>query len=166
MLEIVSRDGSYAVNIPLKPDGSLDPECIQTLRQVGAWMKINGQGIYGSKAWVKLGEGVTEADGTLRTLPGGRSEKQAGFHFGPADFRFTVGKDGAVYAFALEPPQPGQHLTIVSLGTSAGLLSAPVHSVTMLGSNKKLIWSQKPEGLEIVAPSRIPSKIVVAFRIQ
>jgi alpha-L-fucosidase len=167
MLEIVSRDGSYAVNIPLKPDGSLDPECIQTLRQVGAWMKINGQGIYGSKAWVKLGEGVTEADGTLRTLPGGAlGQKQASFHFGPADFRFTVGKDGAVYAFALEPPQPGQHLTIVSLGTSAGLLSAPVHSVTMLGSNKKLVWSQKPEGLEIVAPSRIPSKIVVAFRIQ
>ena len=48
MLEIVSRDGSYAVNIPLRPDGSLDPECVSTLEQIGAWMKINGEGIYGS----------------------------------------------------------------------------------------------------------------------
>jgi hypothetical protein len=52
------RDGSYAVNIPIRPDGSLDPDCLKMLREVGAWMKINGEGIYGSKAWVKLGEGA------------------------------------------------------------------------------------------------------------
>jgi alpha-L-fucosidase len=167
MLEIVSRDGSYAVNIPLRPDGSLDPECVQTLQQVGAWMKVNGEGIYGSKAWVKLGEGVAEADGKLRTLPGGALGKaQAGFQFGPKDFRFTVGKDGSVYAFALAVPQPGSQVTIVSLGTSAGLLTAPIHSVTLLGSRKKLIWSQKPEGLVITCPSRMPSEIAVAFKVQ
>jgi alpha-L-fucosidase len=167
MLEIVSRDGSYAVNIPLRPDGSLDPECLRTLLQVGAWMKINGEGIYSSKAWVKLGEGTADADGNLRTLPGGAlGRKQADFHFGPTDFRFTVGKDGAIYAFALAIPQPGEKVTITSLGTSAGLLTAPVHSVTMLGSRKKLVWSQKTEGLVIVSPAKMPSQIVVAFKVQ
>ena len=167
MLEIVSRDGSYAVNIPLRPDGSLDPVCVQTLQQVGAWMKINGEGIYGSKAWVKLGEGMAEANGSLRTLPGGAlRQAQVDFHFGSTDFRFTVGKDGSIYAFAMAVPKPGEQVTIVSLGSSAGLLAAPIHSVTLLGSRKKIVWSQKPEGLVITCPSRMPSDIAIAFKIQ
>ena len=167
LLEIVSRDGSYAVNIPLRPDGSLDPECPRMLQQVGAWMKINGQGIYGSKAWVKLGEGVTEADGNLRTLPkGSLRQAQIDFQFGPKDFRFTVGKDGSLYAFALAVPKPGSQVTIVSLGSGAGLLTAPIRSVTLLGSRKKLAWRQRPEGLVITCPSHMPSEIAVAFKIQ
>jgi alpha-L-fucosidase len=167
MLEIVSRDGSYAVNIPLRPDGSLDPECLRTLEQVGAWMKINGEGIYGSKAWVKLGEGVKDADGKLRTLPGGAlGQKQADFQFGPTDFRFTVGKDGAIYAFALAVPQPGAKVTILSLGSDAGLLPGHIHSVSLLGSRKRLIWTQYPGGLVIECPAKMPSQIAVAFKIQ
>jgi alpha-L-fucosidase len=167
MLEIVSRDGSYAVNIPLRPDGSLDPECVSTLEQVGAWMKINGEGVYGSKAWATFGEGVAEADGSLRTMPGGAlRQAQADFKFGPKDFRFTVGKDGSIYAFALAVPQPGAQVTIVSLGAGVGLLAAPIRSVTLLGSKEKLLWSQKPEGLVITCPSQLPSDIAVAFKIR
>ena len=167
MLEIVSRDGSYLVNIPIRPDGSLDDGLLEMLQEVGAWMKINGEGIYGSKAWLKFGEGVTDPAGALRTLPGGALGKaQADFQFGPSDFRFTSGKDGSLYAFALAVPQPGAQVTIVSLGTGAGLLTTPIHSVTMLGSPEKLVWSQHPEGLVIICPSKMPSLIAVAFRIQ
>ncbi len=34
MLEVVSRDGSYAVNIPIRPDGSLDDGTIRMLKGV------------------------------------------------------------------------------------------------------------------------------------
>jgi alpha-L-fucosidase len=167
MLEVVSRDGSYAVNIPIRPDGSLDPDCLKLLQQVGAWMKINGEGIYGSKAWVKLGEGAADADGNLRVMPyGALRQAHAAFQFGPTDFRFTVGKDGSIYAFALAAPEPGAKVKIASFGSGAGLLAAPIHSVTLLGSRKKLVWSQKPDGLEIVCPSRMPSQIAVAFKVQ
>lgn len=167
MLEIVSRDGDYAVNISLKPDGSLDEGSRQMLHEVGAWMKVNGNGIYGSKAWLKLGEGATDATGKLRTLPSGQLGKdQADFHFGSTDFRFTEGEDGAIYAFALAVPKPRTHVKIVSLGTKAGLLKSPIHSVTMLGSDEKLMWKQLPEGLDIMSPSHLPSQIAVTFRIQ
>jgi alpha-L-fucosidase len=137
------------------------------LHEVGDWMKINGEGIYGSKAWFKLGEGVTNADGSLRTLPGGALGKaQADYQFGPTDFRFTSGKDGSLYAFALAVPEPGAQVTIASLGTNAGLLTTPIHSVSMLGSPEKLVWSQHPEGLVIVCPSSMPSRIAVTFKIQ
>ncbi len=167
MLEVVSRDGSYAVNIPIRPDGSLDAGSIKLLHQVGAWMKINGEAIYGSKAWVKFGEGDLDADGNLRTLPAhALGQPQADFHFGPKDYRFTVGSDGALYAFALAVPAPNTQITIASLGTTAHLLTTPIHSVTLLGSSKKLLWTQKPEGLVITCPSRMPSQIAVTFKVK
>ena len=167
MLEVVSRNGIYAVNISLRPDGSLDAGSQQLLQDVGAWMKINGEGIYGSKAWAKLGEGATDARGNLATLPAGQlGQRQVDFHFGPTDFRFTSGSDGSVYAFALAVPEPGARVTIASLGSSAGLLPAPIRSVSLLGSAEKLTWNQHPDGLEIVCPSHMPSQIAVTFKIQ
>ena len=63
-------------------------------------------------------------------------------------------------------PQPGAQVTIVSLGAGVGLLAAPIRSVTLLGSKEKLLWSQKPEGLVVTAPSKLPSNIAVTFKIQ
>ena len=167
LLEVVSRDGEYAVNIAIRPDGSLDEGSSQMLREVGAWMKINGEGIYGSHAWRKFGEGAPDATGKLLTLPQQQIGKaQADFRFGPTDFRFTQGKDGSVYAYALAVPQPGATITITSLGTDAALLPAPIHSVTLLGSTAKLVWHQQPGGLVIVAPAQLPSQIAVTFKVQ
>jgi len=167
MLEVVSRDGIYAVNVSLRPDGSLDAGSQKLLAEVGEWMKINGEGIYGSKAWLKLGEGAPDTSGNLRTLPAGQLGKaQAEFQFSAADFRFTQGKDGSIYAFALSVPQPGAEVTITSLGSGAGLLDASVKSVTLLGSREKLIWDQTTNGLVIKCPAKVPSQISVAFRIR
>jgi alpha-L-fucosidase len=167
MLEIVSRDGNYVVNVSLQPDGSLDQGSKQLLRDVGAWMKINGEAIYGSKAWIKYGEGENDAEGHLRSLPDGQlTEKQANFHFGARDFRFTVGKDGALYAFALETPAPGAQIKIASLGSNAHLLAAPIHSVALLGSKEKLAWHQDADGLVIVCPAKFPSLLAIAFKIE
>jgi alpha-L-fucosidase len=167
MLEIVSRDGDYAVNVSLRPDGSLDEGSRKMLREVGDWMKINGESIYGSSAWVTFGEGEKDRDGALKTLPQGQLGKdQAEFRFGPTDFRFTRGADGAIYAFALAIPRPGTRVKVISLGLDAGLINQPVHSVTMLGSNERLMWKQRRDGLEVVAPSHLPSQIAVVFKIR
>lgn len=167
LLEEVSRDGSYAVNIPMRPDGSIDDGARTMLKQVGAWMRINGEGIYGSKAWVKFGEGPVGPDGKMHLLPTGALGKaQAEYPFGPGDWRFTVGKDGAVYAFAMAAPKAGERVRIVSMGTSAALLTKPVRSVSLLGSAKKLEWKQTADALEIVAPEDVPAQDVVAFRVE
>ena len=55
-------------------------------------MHTNGEAIYGSKAWTKIGEGEMK-NGKLKTLPGGRLDKRhAQFQFNAQDIRFTVGK--------------------------------------------------------------------------
>lgn len=165
LLEQVARDGNAAICISPLPDGSLDDGSIRMLKEIGAWMRINGQGIYGSKAWRVLGEGE---NGKLRTLPGGSiGKRQAEFRFGPADFRFTVGKDGALYAFSMAVPEPGSEIRIASLGAAANLLGKPVGAVSLLGhQGAPLRWKQEADALVISAPASMPFATAVAFRIE
>ncbi len=96
MVENVSRDGAVAVCISLLPDGSLDEGSSILLSEIGEWMKINGEAIYGSRAWERFGEGDS-INGKLLSVPKGKiGQKQADFTFSTRDFRFTVGKDRAL----------------------------------------------------------------------
>ena len=163
LLEIVARDGAVGVSIPLRPDGSLDEGCVKMLKEVGEWMRINGQGIYGSSAWTVLGEGK---DGKLNVLPGGFiGANQANHSFYATDFRFTVGKDGAIYAWCMTVPKAGDKLKIVSLGSDTGLGQKQVTSVELLGEKNKIEWKQEADGLNIVYPDSAHLKTAVGFRI-
>jgi alpha-L-fucosidase len=105
-------------------------------------------------------------DGKLRVAPNGKlGRRHADFRFSPRDFRFTVGKDGALYAYCMTVPPPGTELTITSLGTDAGLLSTPIRSVTLMGSGAAPEWRQRADGLTIVCPSSMPFNIALGFRI-
>jgi len=168
LLENAARDGATAICVSLLPDGSLDEGSRRMLREVGDWMRVNGEGIYGSRAWVRLGEGET-VDGKLRVLPNGKlGQRQADFRFGPRDFRFTVGKSGALYAFCMTVPAPGSEVRITSLGTDAGLRDEPIRAVTLLGgsSDARLEWRQEADALVVRCPPRMPQKIAAAFKIE
>jgi alpha-L-fucosidase len=163
LLECVSRDGCYAVNIPMMPDGSLEPACVEMLQEIGDWLKMNGEGIYGSKAWVKLGEGK---DDKLRTLPTGQlGKKQADFAFSKEDFRFTVGKDGNLYAFCMTIPAPGTQLAIISLGRNNKDFNKQIASVKLLGCADSLTWSQDIDALRIICPASMSYKTSICFKI-
>lgn len=163
LLEIVARDGSFGLSIPLRPDGSMDEACHEMLHEVGEWMRVNGDGIYGSSAWKVLGEGK---DGKLNTLPGGRiGQWQADHVFYNTDFRFTVGKDGMLYGWCMTVPKAGDKLTIVSLGTNKGLFDKKIRSVELMGTEQSVDWKQNADGLEIVYPDSVDLKTAVGFRI-
>jgi alpha-L-fucosidase len=164
LLEDAARDGATAICVSLLPDGSLDEGSTRMLGEIGRWMAINGEGIYGSKAWVKLGEGEM-VNGKLKVAPNGKlGRRHADFAFGPTDFRFTAGKDGSVYAWCMTVPAPGATLSIKSLGTGAGLMT--VRSVALLGCKGGVVWKQEAEGLTIRCPGEMPFGIAVGFKVQ
>lgn len=57
LIENVSRNGNYMLNISPKSDGTISQEQKDILLSVGKWLAINGDGIYGTRAWKKYGEG-------------------------------------------------------------------------------------------------------------
>ena len=50
LVDIVSKGGNYLLNVGPTADGEIPPESVKLLQQVGAWMKVNGESIYGTHA--------------------------------------------------------------------------------------------------------------------
>ena len=76
--------------------------------------------------------------------------------------RFTVGKNGALYAFCMKSPEAGQKVIIKSMGKKN---LKKVRKVTLLGYNGKIKWCHSGDALEITAPTELPFKTAVTFRI-
>lgn len=170
VIEAVARDGNAAVCISLRPDGSLDDGSARLLKEVGAWMKINGPAIYGSHAWTLMGEGQTDSKGKLLTIPGGAiGKRHADVLFNTSDFRFTVGKNGALYAICLAVPKPGEILTIRSLATQNPTFGKAIKSVRLLGhpnDQQAIQWSQDETGLRITCPPQMAFSTAITFAIE
>lgn len=50
LVDIVSKGGNYLINMGPKADGSIPEATVDCFREVGEWMHINGQAIYGTTA--------------------------------------------------------------------------------------------------------------------
>ncbi|HEU5122923.1 MAG TPA: alpha-L-fucosidase [Verrucomicrobiae bacterium] len=165
IIESVARDGNACLCVSLLPDGSLDEGSQRMLKEVGAWMRCNGAAIYGSHAWKIPGEGDVE-NGKLKMLPGGKlGRRHADFKFSARDFRFTLGKNGSLYAFCMTVPEPGTQLKITSLGLGTDTPPQPIHSVKLLGYDGSLKWEQRTEGLIITCPKEMPFATSVVFEM-
>jgi alpha-L-fucosidase len=166
VIEAIARDGNAALCISILPDGSLDAGSLKMLKEVGGWMRRNGEAVYGSRAWQIPGEGEI-INGKLKMLPGGKlSRSQAEFKFNEHDYRFTIGKNKALYAFCMTVPSPGVALKIKSLGTDATYLGKAIQRVTLLGYNGTLQWKQEADGLSIICPSKMPFETAVVFKVE
>ena len=66
LVENVCRNGNYMLNISPKSDGTIPEEQKQILLGVGHWLSINGEGIYGTRAW------KTEKEGSFRFTTKGK----------------------------------------------------------------------------------------------
>lgn len=136
------------------------------LEEVGKWMNINGEAVYGSKAWKTLGEGEI-INGKLKKLPGGAlGKRHADFNFDAQDIRFTQGKNNDLYAFTMNIPNLGQKIVIHSMGTKEGYLDKKIKNVSLLGYNGKITWKQTKEGLIVTYPNDAELITSAVFRIK
>jgi alpha-L-fucosidase len=162
----IARDGNAAVCVAVLPDGSLDEGSLKMLKEVGLWMRRNGESVYGSRAWVIPGEGEF-VNGQLKMLPGGKLERRhAEFMFDAHNVRFTVGKNGVLSTFCMIVPVPGTQLKIKSLGMNAKYLDKPVRIVKLLGHDGELQWKQEADGLAITCPAEMPFGTSIVFKIE
>ena len=154
LVDIVSKNGALLLNIGPKPDGSIPDEEQSILREIGAWLRINGEAIYGTRPWHTFGEGPTViAEGAFTDTR--RAE------FTGQDIRFTV-KDETLYALALA--WPGDTLTIQSLASGAAG-AGQVTAVRLLGQDTPLTFEQAPDGLHIALPPPPPGDHAFTFKI-
>ncbi len=155
LVDVVSKNGNLLLNIGPRSDGTIPDEVQQILRDVGAWLNVNGDAIYGSEPWKIYGEGPTKA-------AAGAFHDTETQPYTAEDFRFTK-KGDSLYAIELAWPANGEAV-IHSLGTNVPG-SPKVESVELLGSEMNLTFEQKPDGLHIPVPTEAPGKYAYAYRI-
>lgn len=56
LMENVCRNGTMLLNITQHGRGDLDPEAIQICKDIGAWLKVNGEAVYESRPFEVHGE--------------------------------------------------------------------------------------------------------------
>jgi alpha-L-fucosidase len=155
LADVVSKNGNLLLNIGPRSDGTIPDPVQQVLLNVGSWLKINGDAIYGTRPWTVFGEGPTEV-------------KAGSFHdtdtppYTPQDFRFTT-KDGSLYAIQMACPSSGD--TVIHSLRNGIVGSREVSSVSLLGFSSALPFSQKPDGLHILVPDTVSCKYASAYRI-
>jgi alpha-L-fucosidase len=140
LIDIVSKNGNLLLNVPPLADGTLDPETHDILADIGAWLEVNGEAIYGTRPWITPGTG---------------------------DIRFTR-KGNAVYVLATALPDAGLALAVPELGERGGV--GHVGCVSLLGHDGELRWSQDKNNLDwttlrIIVPDGLPPAPAHAFRI-
>ncbi len=153
-VDAISKNGVVMLNIALKGEGTIPENQVAYLTAFGDFLKINGEGIYGSRPWKAFGEGP------LKVRDGRQGENKKAFC--QQDIRFTQ-KDGELYAFVLAPPT--EDIVIKTLATG-GLLEQEIASIELMGSNEKIQWERSAAGLKIQLPKKLPGKIVNGFRIR
>jgi alpha-L-fucosidase len=95
LVDIVSKNGNLLLNVPQQPDGTIDLECSQLLDDLGAWTKVCGEGIYGTRPFRVSGEGPSTV-----VIKGFTEDRVS---WTSSDYRFTR-RDDTVYAFQLAWP--------------------------------------------------------------
>ncbi len=154
-VDIVSKNGNLLLNIGPKADGTITNEQQYVLSEIGKWLKVNGEAIYGTRPWVKAGEGKSK--GTAGYMTDGDATK-----YSSNDIRFTV-KNNNLYANVLEWGNGETQIT--SLGATQ-TQKLKIKAVSLLGSNEKIEWQQTPEGLKIKFPKNKPTAYAHSFKIE
>jgi alpha-L-fucosidase len=135
LADIVSKNGNLDLGVGPEADGSISPIQTQRLEALGAWLKQNGEAIYGTRPWTRA-EGDT-GDATA--------------------VRFTQ-KDGNLYAILMGAPS--RHDVLLHT-----VKAQPGSQVTLLGDPQPLTWKQEDADLRVQLPPTLPGQYAYVLRI-
>lgn len=143
LIDIVSKNGVFLLNVGPKPDGTISDEDKKVLLEIGNWLEKNGEGIYKTIPWRIAAEGPT------KTIEGQFTDGNETI-FTSEDFRFTC-KGSHIYIHCLQWPNSGE-ICVRSLADQDAshlpVFSGIIKEVEIL-NHSKTEWKRNEEGLYV-----------------
>lgn len=170
LCDIVAKNGNLLLNVGPYADGSFHQSAKDTLYEIGDWLKINGDAIYGTRPYVVATEGpstvgdanydIDQINAQLENEAGDAGDLSQGI-FTNRDFRFTT-KGDDLYVIAMGCPKDNV-LKIRTL--KQGGPKESISSVQLLGYNGTISFEQTSKYLKVVLPENKPCLYAYALKV-
>ncbi|MFC1529399.1 alpha-L-fucosidase [Gemmatimonadota bacterium] len=132
LIDIASRGGNLLLNVGPTADGRIPVIMQQRLLDIGAWLEVNGEAIYGSTSWTREGSRPADEEGDGKSL------------------YFTAKNEDL---FLITTRWPAGELYI------DGITAGDVTAVSMLGVSGQLDWAPRRNGISIRPPDITPADL-------
>ncbi len=140
LIDIVAKGGNLLLNVGPSPDGNWDNDVYDRMEQMGAWLKVNGDAIYGTRKLEPYYSGA---------------------------WYFTKQRQGnarfAIYTYKQDEGFPAQLIL-------KGIKVDPGSRIQLLGHSGRINWKATPEGISINLPRQVvsqpPSRYALCFKIE
>jgi alpha-L-fucosidase len=134
-VDLVSKNGNLLLNVGPMADGTIPEIQKQRLLELGEWLKVNGEAIYGTRPWIKA-ESITDDD---------------------IEVRFTSTND-SLYVILLGKPT-SETIIISNLKINED------SSIVLVSNDRGLKWQQKNENLVVSIPSTLKESPAYSLKI-
>lgn len=168
--DVVSKNGNLLLNVGPYADGHFHPDAVKALEEVGDWLSVNGEAIYGTRPFLVYGEGMAEGGestydtGKLGTrMDMGNTIDRKDLCVTEKEFRFTR-KGDCVYAIAFGWPEDG--VFHIETFQRKGIWDKELHKVSMCGLEGALSFTQDERGLHVKAPGKKPCDSAFVLKIE
>ena len=185
---ILSMNGSLLLNLSPTGTGLINEQQRTALHEVGKWLALNGEAVYGTHNWVVDGEGFTPLPPRTATQRRPGAAAAAAAEEGPkavaapeaarpapapiqaaaepqgpkpVQYRFTV-KGDALYAIAQSWPTD---TAVIKTLAASPTLEGKIVTITLLGNPGNLKFTQDSAGLHITLPTTKPCDYAYVFKI-
>ena len=139
LVDIVSKGGNLLFNIAPGPDGTWHDEAYELLAEIGDWMEVNNEAIYGSRPVAPYKEG---------------------------NVCLTGGKDGSTFIIYLGSENENAPPAVISMTSWSPPEGA---AITMVGLDGLLKWEKNGEGFVLHVPQKVqtlpPCKYAWVFKV-
>lgn len=174
LIDRVSKNGYLLLNVGPRGDGSIPEGAQECMLELGQWLELNGEAIFGTVPWIIAGEGPTKPNES-----GGFNEGSE-IRYNSGDIRYTT-KDDNLYAICLGRPgdklrmqcfidrsaSPQDVLTGSGPNRSSQFLATQdIERITMIGHDGPLPWTLDNDGLTVDMPPQVPSLYANTLKIE
>lgn len=135
LIDIVSKNGNLLLNVGPMADGTIPKIQKKRLLEIGSWLEINGEAIFGTNPWL-IAEGKTVDN---------------------IDIRYTM-KGNILFAILLDKPKKSS-IIIDELN------NFKISQINMLGFNKDILWKYEANQLHISIPENLWDSPAYSFKI-